>query len=400
MSPVLGDFDFVNFEGFLVPSPCADNVRFKIVATSVGPTAVLIVPETPGLSEASEECVCSKPLISLRSFGRSTNITSSSLAFLIRLRASRAISGPVSLPLSARILLGSDVMTRVAFAMALRVAPCTKICGGSSDNDVGFEWIFDVEKLSRMVVTSGAAGRGVNGSRGECIPDVEGTRAWPDKMEAASELAVESSVTIGRDFTVDEAEGVGLRIDMPRFPKTLLAVRRLLLGRLDPTRPLGIVSEDDECLSLSVSGLSRDFPLVHQVPIQSPNDGRSCCCLIGTMVVSLVPNSSAEAGGGTLDGRLELVGLVKFGDFSSDGDGSSAIGDKLLRSDMLLGRTTSSAKASAKDSASDYTELFNTHVTYFQAHETHQYTLLLLDLPLTLVLTEQRVNNAFRDLLI
>ncbi len=127
MSPVLGAFNFVNFEGFFVPSPCADNVRFKMLATSVGPTAVLIIPATPGPSETSEEYDCSNPLTSLRSFGRSTNVTSSSLAFLMRLRASWAISGPVSLPLSARILLGSDVMTRVAFAMALRVAPCIKI---------------------------------------------------------------------------------------------------------------------------------------------------------------------------------------------------------------------------------------------------------------------------------
>ncbi len=213
-------------------------------------------------------------------------------------------------------------------------------------------------------MTSGAAGEGANGgSRGECTPDVEDTRAWPDlpdKMEAASELAVESSVTIERDFTVDEAEGVGLRIDMPRFPKTLLAVRLLPLGRLDPIRPLGIVSEDG-FLSLSASGLSRDFPLVHQFPIQSPNDGRSCCCLIVTFVVSLVPSSSAS----TLDdARLKLVGTTKFGDFSSDGDGSSAIGDKLLRwSDMVLGRTTSSAKASAKDSARDYDD-YLTHICY------------------------------------
>ena len=94
----------------------------------------------------------------------------------MRSRASRAISGPVSFPLSAKILLGSDVITRVAFAMALRVAPCIRICGGSSDSDVGFETTFDVEKLSRTVVINGAAGEGASGGRiGECIPDIEDT---------------------------------------------------------------------------------------------------------------------------------------------------------------------------------------------------------------------------------
>jgi hypothetical protein len=83
------------------------------------------------------------------------------------------------------------------------------------------------------------------------IPDYRGHMGmarFADIIEATSELA-ESSVIIERDFTVDEAEDVGLRIDMPRFPKTLLAVRRLLLGCLDPTRPLDIPSEV-ECLSL------------------------------------------------------------------------------------------------------------------------------------------------------
>jgi hypothetical protein len=38
---------------------------------------------------------------------------------------------------------------------------------------------------------------------------------------------------------------------------------------------------------------------------------------------------------------------------------------ELLRwSDKLLGRITSSAKASAKDSARDYDELFNTHYLF------------------------------------
>jgi len=57
MIPVVLDLGFDVFDTLLVPSACAaDSVRFKIIATSVGPTTEAIVPVTPALSIASEEC--------------------------------------------------------------------------------------------------------------------------------------------------------------------------------------------------------------------------------------------------------------------------------------------------------------------------------------------------------
>jgi len=180
------------------------------------------------------------------------------------------------------MLPGSDVITRVALAMALSVAPWTRICGGSSANDGAFDIVLGELKSSITVVMRGTAGEGANdGCMGDDICgvafDSEAPRVCPDLpdvTEAVSEVvAGMSSDAFTCAFVAGVGDGVvGLRIEIPRFPKTLLADLRLLLTCLDPMSPLGIGFAGG---SLLASGGVR-FPFTHQCPIQSPIDDRSC----------------------------------------------------------------------------------------------------------------------------
>src|SRR6266540_3628512 len=95
----------------------------------------------------------------------------------------------------------------------------------------------------------------------------------PDLTEAASEVVARvSPAAFMGAFVADVGTGVvGLRIEIPSVPKTLLADLRLLLTCLDPMGPFGIGFAGG---SLSTSEGVR-FPFAHQWPIQSPIDDRS-----------------------------------------------------------------------------------------------------------------------------
>jgi hypothetical protein len=90
-----------------------ESARFSVMVASFKPLEGLNVAVGTGdLSMAS-----------FFSFGRSWKCTSSSRVLRMRSNASLAIKELVSFPWSASMLAGSDVITRVAFAIARRVAP-------------------------------------------------------------------------------------------------------------------------------------------------------------------------------------------------------------------------------------------------------------------------------------
>ncbi len=146
----------------------------------------------------------------------------------------------------------------------------------------------DARRLSNTVEIRGAAGEGAkDGIAGEETADTANDPTlvcveWPDLpdlIEIVSDGGVASSTMMGRRLLVDE-EGTGFRIDIPRFPKTLFAVRRRLGGftGIDGTCPTGGGS-----LSF---GPRSPFPFPHHVPTQSPMPGRSWRSFCGTIVAS------------------------------------------------------------------------------------------------------------------
>lgn len=142
------------------------------------------------------------------------------------------------------MLLGSLLITRVACAIARRVAPCITTTGGSAKDVVTDDTDFAFVEDSSVVVRVGAARVGAK----ECwIGDVTAEGTVDGTTEEAAEGAVDfvdwaSSETIcgGLGLSTvmrrfEEVFGTGLRIEMPRVPKTLLAVFRrpgVLPGRV------------------------------------------------------------------------------------------------------------------------------------------------------------------------
>ena len=125
-------------------------------------------------------------------------------------------------------------------------------------------------------VTRGAAGDGRYG--GDDTTDAavvmeEVMPVCPDLIDIVSEALVTSEVAVAivDDFLEDDEGGPEFNIDMPRALNTLLAALRL--------SALGVDSLDDLSVRESLSSLrtdrSRDRPLDHHVPIQSPIEGRS-----------------------------------------------------------------------------------------------------------------------------
>jgi hypothetical protein len=168
------------------------------------------------------------------------------------------------------MLAGSEVITRVAFAMARNDDPCG--AGGLTIVlSLSCAGIGGVERMSagreRMVVVSwGAAGKvGIVDKIGEV------------RVLVRSGLT-ESTCKSGNDFLADEP---GLDEAIPKASKTLLAVFRLPWVYLLCVLRSEAVSDESPSLSLSMpsamEGVREGFPLVHQAPTQSPIDGRWAC---------------------------------------------------------------------------------------------------------------------------
>ena len=143
------------------------------------------------------------------------------------------------------------------------------------------------------MVTGGAAGDGRyagDDTTDTAVVMEEAILVCPDLIDAVSESLVTSDVTVAIvDDILEDNEGVlAFNIDMPRESNTLLAAAIRFL------RDLGVDSLD---LSVGGSGSlrtnrSRDRPLAHHVPIQSPIEGRSRPDLCGTNVGSPAVESS------------------------------------------------------------------------------------------------------------
>ena len=174
-----------------------ERARLSVIVASIKPLDGIKVAVVIGvLSTASA--------LSFFSFGRSWKCTSSSRVLRMRSNASRAIKGLVSFPWSARMLAGSDVITRVALAMARSVAPWRT--GSTEDREA------TAGSLSRVVVSCGAAG-------------VEGKVDWIGEVETEREVLFSEVVT----NAVVATGGTGFRDGVfrvvdTRVPKTLMAV--------------------------------------------------------------------------------------------------------------------------------------------------------------------------------
>jgi hypothetical protein len=151
--------------------------------------------------------------------------TPSSRALRTSCRASPGTSSLVHAPWSARILAESEVMTCVASAMVRREEPCVKgrpasPAGGEIDGPV----LECNEAGSSDVVSCGGRGAGV-GRIGEEVRD----GWWVALMlPSRSDDGKESVGDVGAVRFATVANGVGgVRMDIPRFSKTLLAVFRL-----------------------------------------------------------------------------------------------------------------------------------------------------------------------------
>ena len=158
--------------------------------------------------------------------------------------------------------------------MARRDVPCRIICGSSLDlvvadgarvepDAAGIE--MEIEAVSRIVVRCGAAGVGEQNApcrdegRVDVTAVIEGALVSVDVIDPASE-----AVLVGTDgvasstFTLDTSVasrlgGTGLRIEMPRVPKTLLADFRRASRRLGSVVDDG-VSRGEEFSSASSPG--------------------------------------------------------------------------------------------------------------------------------------------------
>jgi hypothetical protein len=111
------------------------------------------------------------------------------------------------------MLAGSEVITRVALAIARNDEPCISIGVSSSlVHDVDAPPVVEASELSKIVVRCGAAG--MTGERGEVSGAPLGSVVSVECMDAESETT-----------TLLLLE---LSIEMPSVPKTLRAVRRRL----------------------------------------------------------------------------------------------------------------------------------------------------------------------------
>jgi hypothetical protein len=191
----------------------------------------------------------------------------------------------VSRPWSAKMLPGSEVITRVAFAMARRDDPWVSGGGGSSLNDVAGKvdvGAVGISEVSRVVVRWGAASvgsanvvcKGEERVAGATIAGWGGVLDWMDAVSdvvLAGTLVLESSTTEGLLFA-----GAEFR-ETPSGLKTLLAdlwrvPRRLGTSLAGGSRVGGGWSWPDSLVS--PLGVLRDLGLPHHVPIQSLIDGR------------------------------------------------------------------------------------------------------------------------------
>jgi len=179
------------------------------------------------------------------------------------------------------MLPGSEVITRVACAIARSDAPC----GGFSSVEGG-----DIVELSELGSKSSptAAKCGATDGRAENVLSA-GEEPPEDFVSSMGALMDDPAIYFGFGFVVDEDEASGLCMEIPNASRTLLPDflrgRRFGTGGVVEGCECGEESLDGCCPGVSLTGTvvstrwCLGFPFCHHVPIQSPIEVEVLSCL-------------------------------------------------------------------------------------------------------------------------